>query len=241
MSTVLGYAYSYTAGECTAFIADIDPWIPPDLGDAKNWLVNAAQRGLQTGNTPIAGAVAVLQPGAFGLNISPSGHVASVDSVNSDGTVTVTDMNWNFQPFKVTTHNIPQSSIAGYIYPPGSNVNSGSPNLAQGTIEAASSGAQDTSWSFGPFNQDTPLIGGIGDIVQAIGSIPGDIANIPKLVGDVVSGIETFILKSGEVVLGLVCIGIGVYVVMKQTETGATIAQNVKQTGAKVAAAAGAI
>lgn len=54
---------SYTPGQCTWYVAGTNSWIPPGLGNAAQWLMNAPAKGLRTGRTPEAGAVAVLEPG----------------------------------------------------------------------------------------------------------------------------------------------------------------------------------
>ena len=59
----------------------------PGLGNGGSWYTRAQVKGLPTGTTAAAGAAAV-QPG------SP-GHVAYVESVNTDGTITVSEYNKN--------------------------------------------------------------------------------------------------------------------------------------------------
>lgn len=70
----LNNAWAYTVANCTRFVAGALSWIPPGLGDAKDWLKNAAAKGLPTigpTTSPPPGAVAVWGTGAFG-------HVAEV-------------------------------------------------------------------------------------------------------------------------------------------------------------------
>ncbi|MDK6370297.1 CHAP domain-containing protein, partial [Aerococcus sp. UMB9870] len=57
-------------------------------GDARNWASAAQQAGYTVNHTPKAGSI--LQSSAGGY-----GHVAYVESVGSDGSVTVSEMNWN--------------------------------------------------------------------------------------------------------------------------------------------------
>lgn len=55
-------------------------------GHAYQWPDNAASAGIPTGSTPKTGAAAIMYGG-------PYGHVMYVESVNSDGTITVSDYN----------------------------------------------------------------------------------------------------------------------------------------------------
>jgi surface antigen len=57
---------------------------------AKDWVANAQNAGLSTGQVPEAGAVMVFQPGAFGAH--SDGHVAIVNSIGSDGSFTISEM-----------------------------------------------------------------------------------------------------------------------------------------------------
>ena len=228
-----GYPY----GECTYYVDSVTPWIQGDLlGDAKDWLSRAAQYGLQTGNFPIAGAIAVLEPGASpGVSVSPSGHVAVVKSVNSDGSVNVTDMNWNYELGVIQTHTLPAASITGYIYSPSTDTSSAlqGPSSTNATLAAA----QTAGWSFGPFNNNSPGIGGIGDVIQTIGGVPGDIS---KAIGSAVGGALQAAAKGFEMFVGVAFMGIGVWILITRSKTGGQIV-NVLQQGAKKAAELGAI
>ncbi len=87
-----GNGYDY--GECTWFVANKraeagDP-IPSNLGDAYSWYYLAQEEGIPTGLNPQVGAV-MWFPSSY---VSPLGHVAYVESVNADGSVTVSEMNW---------------------------------------------------------------------------------------------------------------------------------------------------
>lgn len=55
-------------------------------GNAKEWPSTVARHGIQSGSTPKAGSVAMLPVGYYG-------HVMYVESVNGDGTITVSDYN----------------------------------------------------------------------------------------------------------------------------------------------------
>lgn len=85
----LNNALSYTVGQCTRFVAGALSWIPPGLGNARDWFANAAKAGLPTigpTTTPPPGSVAVWGTGAFG-------HVAEVVGTVPGG-FKVAEENW---------------------------------------------------------------------------------------------------------------------------------------------------
>lgn len=111
MSNELSYAF----GNCTYFVAKTLPWIPGGLGDAYQWIANAKAKGLQVSNTPVVGSVVVY---GQGNGYSQFGHVAVVQSLNSDGTFNVSEM--NFAGFNQTdTRTSSMKDVAGFILPPG--------------------------------------------------------------------------------------------------------------------------
>jgi surface antigen len=94
---------TYYAGYCTWYVKNRRPDIPNRLGNASSWVSNASAQGFATGSTPVVGAVG-----------QQGNHVVYVESVNGDGTVTISDMNyagWNV----VTTRTVSASSFY-YIY-----------------------------------------------------------------------------------------------------------------------------
>ncbi|MEA2244900.1 MAG: peptidoglycan DL-endopeptidase CwlO [Solirubrobacteraceae bacterium] len=78
----------YPQGQCTWWVwsrrPDL-PWFSGDSGNAKNWISSAQARGIPTGTAPVAGAVAVFQPGQYGAG--GYGHVAYVESVQGSNIV----------------------------------------------------------------------------------------------------------------------------------------------------------
>jgi LysM repeat protein len=93
----------YIAGYCTWYVKNRRPDMPNNLGNAISWVSRASAQGLATGSTPAVGAVG-----------QQGNHVVYVESVNGDGTVTISDMNfkgWNV----VTTRTVPASNFS-YIY-----------------------------------------------------------------------------------------------------------------------------
>jgi surface antigen len=119
----------YTLGQCTAYVAQLLGWLPQDLGNADQWLVNAGKQGLPTvtntpGYVPPPGSVAVWSggPGLAGekTGADPVGHVAVVQGY-ADGKVLVSEMNWSAGPFGVDQRQVNPDDIEGYILPPGSS------------------------------------------------------------------------------------------------------------------------
>jgi surface antigen len=98
------FAYGY----CTWYVANrrYIPW----MGNAIDWWPNARPYGYAEGALPAVGAVMVTRE-------SPIGHVAYVESVNGDGSWTVSEMNysgWNMVDRR-TIHpgGVP---LVGFIY-----------------------------------------------------------------------------------------------------------------------------
>lgn len=113
-------AYAY--GNCTYYVAKRFPNIYPYLGNAAEWVKNARTRGYTVLNKPTADTVAVYGPS----QISPLGHVAVVDSVNSDGSFVVSEMNNPYTPgggFNHVDSRTVRSTagIIGFVVPPGSS------------------------------------------------------------------------------------------------------------------------
>ena len=78
--------------ECVSYvawkIASTGRYVPHfgGAGNANEWPSTAARHGIPSGSTPKAGAAAV-------MNIGYYGHVMYVESVNGDGTITISDYN----------------------------------------------------------------------------------------------------------------------------------------------------
>lgn len=94
---------TYTPGYCTWYAKNMRPDMPNNLGNANTWVSRAAAQGMATGSVPRAGAI-----GQQGM------HVVYVQSVNGDGTVTISEMNYKGL-FVVSTRTVPASTFM-YIY-----------------------------------------------------------------------------------------------------------------------------
>lgn len=101
-------ASRFCCGQCTTFVASWKPvtW----LGNAGQWLWNAAAQGVPTGGAPRAGAIMVSAESWFG-------HVALVEVVYRDGSFLVSEMNyagqWYIDQRVVRPWIVP---VKGFIY-----------------------------------------------------------------------------------------------------------------------------
>ena len=95
----------YAPGNCTAFIKDVVSWIPNGLGNANTWDDRARSMGFVVNTAPAAGSVGVSNSGRYG-------HVFRVNSVNSDGSINISDMNYR-NLYEVTHRTI---SASGYYF-----------------------------------------------------------------------------------------------------------------------------
>jgi surface antigen len=98
----------FAFGYCTWYVATRRniPW----FGNAIEWWPNARSYGYAEGQAPVVGAVMVTRE-------SSVGHVAYVESVGSDGSWTVSEMNyvaWNVTSRRTLRPG--QASVVGFIY-----------------------------------------------------------------------------------------------------------------------------
>lgn len=101
--SVAGNTYSY--GYCTWYVKNRRPDLPNNLGNADTWYSRAQAQGIPTGTTPRAGAVGMTK--AYG-------HVVYIESVNSNGTVNVAEM--NYSGWNVESRRTAPASEFLYIY-----------------------------------------------------------------------------------------------------------------------------
>ncbi|MCE5836858.1 CHAP domain-containing protein [Staphylococcus pseudintermedius] len=100
----------YTVGQCTYYVFDrVGGTSGSTWGNASNWASAAAAAGYTVNNRPSAGAILQTTQGAFG-------HVAYVESVGSDGSIRVSEMNYGYGPGVVTSRTISASQAASYNY-----------------------------------------------------------------------------------------------------------------------------
>ncbi len=107
------YAYglggNYVAGQCTQWAWHKRQDLPGNLGNANTWAARAAAQGFRVDHIPEPGAI-------FQTSVGYYGHVGYVESVNFDGSITVTEMNYNYRSFQVIRAIIPANAVEGFFY-----------------------------------------------------------------------------------------------------------------------------
>lgn len=97
----------YAAGNCTWYVKEKVPYIGGTWGNANQWLASAQSDGFETGYAPKDGAIGVSFEGLLG-------HVVYIESVNTDGSVTISEMNYG-RLYAMNTRTVPANSFT-YIY-----------------------------------------------------------------------------------------------------------------------------
>ena len=103
----------YDWGQCTWHVinrrAETGQPISTYWWNADHWANNAAADGYTVNNTPTAGSIMQNYEG-------PIGHVAYVEQVNPDGSILISEMNYNTPPGTVDYRTIPASTASSYNY-----------------------------------------------------------------------------------------------------------------------------
>ena len=97
------------AGQCTQWAWYNRQDLPSTLGNANTWAVRAAAAGYVVNHTPSVGAIFQTTAGWYG-------HVGYVEALNGDGSITVTEMNYNYKSFQVIRSVIPASTVGNFNY-----------------------------------------------------------------------------------------------------------------------------
>jgi surface antigen len=99
---------TYDYGYCTWYVKNRrGASLPNSLGNANTWYSRAAAAGMAVGSVPRPGAVGTTTAGSLG-------HVVYVESVNADGSINISEMNykgWGIQSSRTTS-----ASEFVYIY-----------------------------------------------------------------------------------------------------------------------------
>ncbi|UDI78845.1 CHAP domain-containing protein [Staphylococcus taiwanensis] len=103
----------YYFGNCTYYAFDRRQQLGRSIGsywgNANNWAYSAKNAGLAVDNRPEVGAI-------FQTNAGYYGHVGVVERVNQDGSVYVSEMNWNGNFNHVTNRTIKNVSSYNFIH-----------------------------------------------------------------------------------------------------------------------------
>lgn len=103
-----GTINSFVKGNCTWYVAK--KMKITFHGNAKDWLKNAVAEGYTTGKIPASGSAVVTSlSGKYG-------HVAYVESVNANNTITISEMNYEGLG-KRSTRIVGAEEVVGFIYP----------------------------------------------------------------------------------------------------------------------------
>ena len=106
---VIGY-YRIGGGQCVDWAGYMRPDLGAlKLGNANAWARNAAAHGYVVNRTPSAGSIFQTTAGWYG-------HVGYVESVNPDGSLTVTEMNYGYTPYRAIRATIPASAVGNFNY-----------------------------------------------------------------------------------------------------------------------------
>ena len=112
-SAVNSQGNRYYYGNCTYYAFDRRQQLGRSVGsfwgNASNWANSARNAGLAVDNRPEVGAVFQTSAGYYG-------HVGVVERVNSDGSVYVSEMNWNGNFNNVTNRTIKNTSGYNFIH-----------------------------------------------------------------------------------------------------------------------------
>lgn len=99
---------TYEYGYCTWFVKNKrGASLPNGLGDANTWYARASSYGLSVGSVPKPGAVGTTTRGDYG-------HVVYVESVNANGSINISEM--NYKAWGVATTRTASASEFVYIY-----------------------------------------------------------------------------------------------------------------------------
>ncbi len=104
-----GYDFGYCTWHAANRRAQAGNPLPTNLGHAISWYSRAGAAGMAVGAEPRAGAV------LWHANMGGLGHVAYVESVNEDGSILVSDMNYPVWG-RVTTRTVPPSEFSKYRF-----------------------------------------------------------------------------------------------------------------------------
>lgn len=104
-----GYSYGYCTWHAANRRAEIGRPVPRNLGNAITWASLSRLAGFEVGSTPKEGAV------LWHRNIGGLGHVGFVESINPDGSLRVSDMNYPIWG-TVTYRTVNADEFGNYLF-----------------------------------------------------------------------------------------------------------------------------
>lgn len=207
---------TYIWNQCTYYVASALSWVPGGLGNANQWLHNAAAKGLPVSSTPAVGDVVVYQggtsPAALGApaaQYDSLGHVAVVTGVNPNGTFTVSESNYGGSTqTSPDTRVSTMTNVQGFIQPP------------SGAGSTASLAGNTTTASFGPSLNSSPwdlfgipfFIPGLAPYTPALPAQGGANAANSGALGSIVGQLWSPVMRVLIVLVGAVFIITGLVV-----------------------------
>jgi surface antigen len=199
---------AYAFGNCTYYVATRFPNIYPYLGNAAQWITNAPKHGYTVLSTPHPDTVVVYGPGN---GYSSLGHVAVVESVNSDGSFQVSEMNYSGYDL-IDQRRSTMKGVIGFIVPPGSTY---TPKTAQ-LYAAAASAANSKACATGSITIPNPFSSGTGNpIISAVTGLPENPTPATVICLD---GLVGFVTMTGGILLMVA--GVGVFLLFALKNTG---------------------
>lgn len=103
----------YAPGNCTWHVANrraaVGKPLPSNLGNAATWVARAAAAGIPTGSIP--SKYAAVQTSTAGW-----GHVGFVEEVYEDGSMLMSEMNYNWNLYALRSRVVPAAEAALYRY-----------------------------------------------------------------------------------------------------------------------------
>ena len=111
IEVIYGRFYGAGGGQCVHWAyykrPDLHELYGWSLGNANTSAVRATKSRVD--RTPSAGAIFQTSSGWYG-------HVGYVEAVNGDGSITVTEMNYGYVPYRVIRSTIPASAVGNFYY-----------------------------------------------------------------------------------------------------------------------------
>lgn len=108
----------YVGGYCTWYVyerrAQLGRVIGSFWGNATTWAAAASAAGVRVDKVPEVGSIA--QWNAYQGGSGFAGHVAVVESINADGSLTLSEMNYNGNFNRITSRTIPASMVNNFIH-----------------------------------------------------------------------------------------------------------------------------